>query len=88
VPNAPVFAGAGYQVPFAERIRKETGIMTGGVGMITSPEQADHVLRTEQADIVFLAREMLRDPYFALRAADELGQEGPWPKQYSRAKRN
>lgn len=88
VPNAPIFAGAGFQVPFAERIRKDTGILTGGVGMITSPEQADHIIRTEQADIVFLAREMLRDPYFALRAADELRQEGPWPKQYLRAKRS
>ena len=87
VPNAPVFAGAGYQVPFAERIRKETGILTGGVGMITSPQQADHIIRTQQADLVFLARELLRDPYFALRAADELRQEGPWPKQYARAKR-
>jgi 2,4-dienoyl-CoA reductase-like NADH-dependent reductase (Old Yellow Enzyme family) len=87
VPNAPIFAGAGYQVPFAERIRKETGILAGGVGMITSPQQADHIIRTEQADVVFLAREMLRDPYFALRAADELRQEGPWPKQYARAKR-
>jgi 2,4-dienoyl-CoA reductase-like NADH-dependent reductase (Old Yellow Enzyme family) len=87
VPNAPVFAGAGYQVPFAERIRRETGMLTGGVGMITSPQQADHIIRTEQADVVFLAREMLRDPYFALRAADELRQEGPWPKQYARAKR-
>jgi 2,4-dienoyl-CoA reductase-like NADH-dependent reductase (Old Yellow Enzyme family) len=88
VPNAPIFAGAGFQVPFAERIRKDTGILTGGVGMITSPEQADHIIRTEQADIVFLAREMLRDPYFALRAADELRQAGPWPKQYVRAKRS
>jgi 2,4-dienoyl-CoA reductase-like NADH-dependent reductase (Old Yellow Enzyme family) len=88
VPNAPIFAGAGFQVPFAERIRKDTSILTGGVGMITSPEQADHIIRTEQADIVFLAREMLRDPYFALRAADELRQEGPWPKQYLRAKRS
>jgi 2,4-dienoyl-CoA reductase-like NADH-dependent reductase (Old Yellow Enzyme family) len=88
VPNAPVFAGAGYQVPFAERIRKETGILTGGVGMITSPQQADHILRTGQADMVFLARELLRDPYFALRAADELRQDGPWPNQYLRAKRS
>jgi len=88
VPNAPVFAGAGYQVPFAQRIRRETGILTGGVGMITSPQQADHIIRTGQADVVFLAREMLRDPYFALRAADELRQEGPWPKQYARAKRS
>lgn len=87
IPNVPVFAGAGYQVPFAERIRRETGILTGAVGMITSPQQADHIIRTGQADIVFLAREMLRDPYFALRAADELRQEGPWPKQYLRAKR-
>ena len=88
VPNAPVFAGAGYQVPFAERVRKEAGILTGGVGMITSPQQADHIIRTGQADLVFLARELLRDPYFPLRAADELKQEGPWPKQYSRAKRS
>jgi 2,4-dienoyl-CoA reductase-like NADH-dependent reductase (Old Yellow Enzyme family) len=87
VPNAPVFAGAGFQTPFAERIRKETGILTGAVGMITSPQQADHIIRTGQADVVFLAREMLRDPYFGLRAADELRQEGPWPKQYVRAKR-
>ena len=87
VPNAPVFAGAGYQVPFAERIRRETGILSGAVGMITSPQQADHIIRTGQADMVFLARELLRDPYFALRAADELRQEGPWPKQYTRAKR-
>ena len=87
VPNAVIPLGAGYQVYFAERIRKETGLLTGGVGMITSPEQSDHIIRTGQADIVFLAREMLRDPYFALRAADQLRQEGPWPKQYMRAKR-
>lgn len=87
VPNAPIFAGAGYQVGFAERIRKETGILTGGVGMITSPQQVDHIIRTGQADVVFLARELLRDPYFPLRAADELRQEGPWPNQYLRAKR-
>jgi 2,4-dienoyl-CoA reductase-like NADH-dependent reductase (Old Yellow Enzyme family) len=87
VPNASILMGPGYQVPFAERIRKDTGILTGGVGMITSPQQADQIIRTGQADIVFLARELLRDPYFALRAADELHQEGPWPKQYGRAKR-
>ena len=87
VPNAPVFAGAGYQVPFAERIRKETGIFTAAVGMLTAPAQADQIVRTGQADMVFLARELLRDPYWALRAADELRQEGPWPKQYGRAKR-
>jgi 2,4-dienoyl-CoA reductase-like NADH-dependent reductase (Old Yellow Enzyme family) len=88
VPNAPIFAGAGFQVPFAERIRRDTGILTAGVGMITSAQQADHIIRTGQADLVFLARELLRDPYWPLRAADELRQDGPWPKQYARAKRN
>ncbi len=87
VPKATIPAGPGFQVPFAERIRKEAAIATGAVGMITSPEQADHVLRTGQADLVFLARELLRDPYWPLRAADQLHQNGPWPKQYSRAKR-
>jgi len=87
VPAAAIFAGAGFQVPFAERIRRETGIRTAGVGMITSPQQADQIIRTGQADMVFLARELLRDPYWPLRAADELRQDGPWPKQYSRARR-
>jgi len=87
VPNAKIPAGPGFQVPFAERIRKEAGIATAAVGMITSPEQADHILRTGQADLVFLARELLRDPYWPLRAADQLRQPGPWPKQYLRAKR-
>jgi 2,4-dienoyl-CoA reductase-like NADH-dependent reductase (Old Yellow Enzyme family) len=87
VPKAPVFAGAGFQVPFAERIRRETGVLSGAVGMITSPQQADQIIRTGQADLVLLARELLRDPYWPLRAADELRQEGPWPKQYARAKR-
>ena len=87
VPNVTIPAGPGFQVPFAERIRKEAGISTAAVGMITSPEQADHILRTGQADMVFLARELLRDPYWPLRAADQLHQGGPWPKQYLRAKR-
>jgi 2,4-dienoyl-CoA reductase-like NADH-dependent reductase (Old Yellow Enzyme family) len=87
VPNVPIPAGPGYQTPFAEQIRKETGIRTAAVGMITTPEQADQIVRTGQADMVFLARELLRDPYWPLRAADELQQSGPWPKQYSRAKR-
>jgi 2,4-dienoyl-CoA reductase-like NADH-dependent reductase (Old Yellow Enzyme family) len=84
--NAQVPMGPGYQTVFAERIRKEAGVATGAVGMIVSPEQADHVVRTGQADLVLLAREMLRDPYFPLRAAKALGHEGPWPKQYLRAK--
>jgi 2,4-dienoyl-CoA reductase-like NADH-dependent reductase (Old Yellow Enzyme family) len=85
-PNAVVPAGPGYQTAFAERIRRESGIRTGAVGLITTPEQADHVIRTGQADLVLLGRELLRDPYFALRAARGLGGEGPWPRQYLRAR--
>ena len=87
LPDIRVPAGPGFQVPFAEKIRKESALMTAAVGFITSPQQADHIVRTGQADLVFLARELLRDPYWPLRAADELKQEGPWPKQYLRAKR-
>jgi 2,4-dienoyl-CoA reductase-like NADH-dependent reductase (Old Yellow Enzyme family) len=79
-------AGPGYQTPFAERIRRETGILTGAVGLITAPHQADHIVRTGQADLVLLARELLRDPHWPLRAAHELHQQGPWPPQYERAK--
>jgi 2,4-dienoyl-CoA reductase-like NADH-dependent reductase (Old Yellow Enzyme family) len=87
VPNVTIPAGPGYQTPFAEQVRKQGGIRTAAVGMITTPEQADQIVRTGQADMVFLARELLRDPYWPLRAADELRQSGPWPKQYTRAKR-
>lgn len=83
---AKIPVGPGYQVPFAESIRKETGILTGAVGMITEPKQADDVIQSQQADIVLLAREMLRDPHFALRAALVLGAETTWAKQYERAK--
>ena len=76
----------GYQVEFAERIRKESGIMTGAVGLITEAEQADEIIKNGQADMVLLARELLRDPYFPLRAAHQLGQEVKWPVQYERAK--
>jgi 2,4-dienoyl-CoA reductase-like NADH-dependent reductase (Old Yellow Enzyme family) len=77
--------GPGYQTPFAERIRRETGVATGAVGMITSPAQADHIIRTGQADLVLLARALLRDPYWPLRAGRELGQKFAWPVQYLRA---
>jgi 2,4-dienoyl-CoA reductase-like NADH-dependent reductase (Old Yellow Enzyme family) len=77
--------GPGYQTRFAERIRREAGILTGAVGLITSPAQADHILRTEQADLVVLARAMLRDPYWPLTAARELGRKMRWPAQYLRA---
>ncbi len=85
VPHAKIPIGPGYQVPFAERVRKEAGIPTGAVGMITEPVQADAIIRNGQADIVLLAREMLRDPYWPLHAATTLGHAGPWPIQYQRA---
>jgi 2,4-dienoyl-CoA reductase-like NADH-dependent reductase (Old Yellow Enzyme family) len=85
VPHTEIPVGPGYQVAFAERIRSEAEIMTGAVGMITSPVQAEHIIRTEQADAVIMAREFLRDPYWALRAAGELDQPIAWPVQYLRA---
>ena len=85
VPHAKIPVGPGYQTHFAERIRREAGIMTGAVGMITSPVQAEHIIGTEQADAVIIAREFLRDPYWPLRAARELDQPIAWPVQYLRA---
>ena len=83
--NQRISVGPGYQVPFADRIRREAHIATGAVGLITSAQQADDIIRQEQADVVLLAREMLRDPYFPLHAARELGVKLPWPVQYFRA---
>lgn len=75
-----------YQVEFAEAVRT-TGILTGAVGLITEPKQADDIIQTEQADMVFIARELLRDPYFPLRAAHQLGHdEVQWPIQYERGR--
>jgi 2,4-dienoyl-CoA reductase-like NADH-dependent reductase (Old Yellow Enzyme family) len=85
VPGAKIPAGPGYQVPFAERVRQEAGIATAAVGMITTAEQADQIIRTGQADLVFLAREFLRDPYFALHAAARLNAEVRIAPQYQRA---
>jgi len=85
VPDAKIPALPGYQVPFAERIRRETGILTAAVGMITTPEQADQIIHTGQADMVFLARELLRDPYFPLRAASRLDAKAGIAPQYQRA---
>jgi 2,4-dienoyl-CoA reductase-like NADH-dependent reductase (Old Yellow Enzyme family) len=79
-------AGPGFQAAFAERIRREAQVKTGAVGLITAPEQADHVIRSGQADLVLIGRQLLRDPYFALHAATRLGQEGHWPRQYLRAR--
>ena len=75
----------GYQVSFAERIRREVGIPTGAVGLITEAHQADEIVRSGQADLVLLAREFLRDPYFPLHAARELGVKPEPPTQYLRA---
>jgi len=86
IPGITIPIGPGYQTALAERVKRESGILTGAVGVITHSTQADHIVRSGQADIVLMAREMLRDPYFALRAARELKQEMPWPKQYDRAK--
>jgi 2,4-dienoyl-CoA reductase-like NADH-dependent reductase (Old Yellow Enzyme family) len=84
-PDAKIPAGPGYQTGFAERIRREAGIATAAVGMITAPIQADHIIRSGQADIVLIARESLRQPYWPLQAARELGQTAEWPAQYLRA---
>ncbi|MFI5360369.1 MAG: NADH:flavin oxidoreductase/NADH oxidase [Elusimicrobiota bacterium] len=86
VPQAKVPVGPGYQVPFAEAVRREAGIATGAVGMITEPTQAEEIVSSGKADAVLLARELLRDPYWPLHAAKALGVDGPWPKQYGRAK--
>src|SRR6516225_4008767 len=85
VEKAEIPVGPGYQAPFAERIRREANIASASVGMITAPAQADQMIRNEQADLVLVAREMLRDPYWPLHAARELGQVAPWPRQYLRA---
>ncbi|HUJ75510.1 MAG TPA: NADH:flavin oxidoreductase/NADH oxidase, partial [bacterium] len=85
VAKAEIPLGPGYQTVFSERVRREAGIMTGAVGLITSAQQADHILRTGQADLVIMARQLLRDPYWPLRAAAELKSSGAWPNQYLRA---
>jgi 2,4-dienoyl-CoA reductase-like NADH-dependent reductase (Old Yellow Enzyme family) len=86
VSYAKIPLGAGYQVPFAQEVREHAGIATGAVGMITAPMQADQIIRNGQADLVFLAREFLRDPYWPLHAAQALHQDVQWPQQYERAK--
>ena len=83
--HATIPVGAGYQLPFADRIRSQAEIATAAVGMITSPAQADQIVRNQQADLVLIARELLRDPYWPLHAAAELGHSAPWPAQYLRA---
>jgi len=86
LPGVKIPVGPGYQVPFAEKIRRETGMLTGAVGLITDAHQAEAILQQGQADMILLAREALRDPYFPLHAAQQLGDDLAWPVQYERAK--
>ena len=85
-PRAKVPVEPGYQVPFADAIRQEVAVATGAVGLITTPSQAEEIVASGKADVVLLAREMLRDPYWPLHAAAALGDEIDWPVQYARAK--
>ncbi len=86
VPNVRIPLTPGYQVPFAEKIKKETGMLTAAVGLITTATQAEEILQSHKADLIVMARQLLRDPYFPLHAAKELGFDLEWPVQYQRAK--
>jgi 2,4-dienoyl-CoA reductase-like NADH-dependent reductase (Old Yellow Enzyme family) len=86
VSHQKISIGPGYQVPFAERIRREANILTGAVGLINDAEQAEEILTSGKADLILMAREFLRDPYFPLHAAKKLGEDIKWPLQYERAK--
>jgi 2,4-dienoyl-CoA reductase-like NADH-dependent reductase (Old Yellow Enzyme family) len=87
VPGVFIPVGPGYQVRFAEQIKKEAHILTGAVGMITTAQQAEEILANGQADMIVIARQSLRDPYFPLHAVRELGDPVDyWPSQYLRAK--
>ena len=86
LPTSPPGVGAGYQVPFSEEIRREADIPTAAVGLITTPEFADEIIRNQRADLVILGRELLRHPYWPLNAAWVLGQEVTWPRQYRSAR--
>jgi 2,4-dienoyl-CoA reductase-like NADH-dependent reductase (Old Yellow Enzyme family) len=85
LPNIEIAVKAGYQVPFARDIRKKTGVMTAAVGLIDSPVQADSIIRDGEADLILMAREFLRQPYWPLRVANEMDFPAPWPVQYLRA---
>jgi 2,4-dienoyl-CoA reductase-like NADH-dependent reductase (Old Yellow Enzyme family) len=85
VPKARIPVGRGYQVPLARRIREGAGVMTGAVGLITEPRQANEIITEGDADLIFIGRELLREPYWAIKAQQELGQEPSWPTQYGYA---
>ncbi len=84
---AKIQAGPSYQVPFSDQIKNEAEVQTGAVGIITEAHQAEEILQKGQADLIFIARESLRDPYFPMHAAKVLGDDIKWPSQYERAKR-
>ncbi len=86
IPHVKIPAAPGYQVAFAQNIKKNTGILTGAVGMITNAQQAEEILTLQQADIILIAREFLRNPYFAFNAAKEMNDKITWPPQYERAR--
>jgi 2,4-dienoyl-CoA reductase-like NADH-dependent reductase (Old Yellow Enzyme family) len=86
-PRQVIPLGPGYQVPFSERVRREAGVATGAVGLVTTPEMAQEIIHNGRADLVFLGRELLRDPYWTLHAARHLGVDVVWPVPYQRAKR-
>ena len=85
VPNARIPVGPGFQGEFAARIRREAGIATAAVDLITAPEQANAIIESGEADLVLLGRELLRDPYWPVHAANALGAPASWPPQYLRA---
>ncbi|HEU5118356.1 MAG TPA: hypothetical protein VFT74_17190, partial [Isosphaeraceae bacterium] len=87
VPRAQIPVGRGYQVPLARRIRDDAGIMTGAVGLITETRQADEIITGGDADLVFVGRELLREPYWALKAEHDLDAESSWPTPYGYAVR-
>lgn len=82
VPHVKIPVGPGYQVPFARKLREEAGIATGAVGLITDPKQAEKIVDDGDADLVLLGRELLREPYWVLKAMQEAGLEAPWPVPY------
>jgi 2,4-dienoyl-CoA reductase-like NADH-dependent reductase (Old Yellow Enzyme family) len=84
--KAKIPVGPLYQVPFADKVKNESGILSGAVGMITTSQQCEEILQAGKADMIFLARQLLRDPYFPLHAAKDLNVEVKWPVQYERAK--
>jgi 2,4-dienoyl-CoA reductase-like NADH-dependent reductase (Old Yellow Enzyme family) len=85
IPQARIPVAKGYQVPFARQIREQAQIMTGAVGMITEAQHANEIITGGDADLVFIARELLREPYWALKAEAELGAEPSWPIPYGYA---